>query len=199
MWVNKKTNFILTLGLGLVLNPIHLSHAANAVEPNAPKGKETPCLCNKSNLPVDQPNQSDIALLVWSNEAIVSTFSYNFVNYKNELKKASSFYSNDAWVAFMNNPDFYKLNEVQKDKLVVSAVATGAPIILQKGLINGVYTWGVQIPVLITYQSASTIKKDNKVVDLTVIRVPNAISSQGVAISEFKMVEAKKALSTQDK
>ena len=36
--------------------------------------------------PLDEPNQSDAAILQWATTAGIASFSYNFVNYRTELQ-----------------------------------------------------------------------------------------------------------------
>jgi len=77
------------------------------------------------------------------------------------------------------------LDAVKAKKLIVSAVATRAPIILQKGLLNGAYSWRVQMPILVTYQSASEFSQQNNVVTMLITRVPSLNSPRGIGISQF--------------
>lgn len=71
----------------------------------------------------------------------------------------------------------------------MSAVATGAPVILDRGLISGVYKWKVQIPLLITYESASTNISQPVVATMLVTRVSTLDTPKGIAIDAFYMSE----------
>ena len=77
------------------------------------------------------------------------------------------------------------LDAVKAKKLIVSAVATRAPIILQKGILNGKYAWRVQMPILVTYQSASEFSQQNNVVTMLITRVSTLNSPRGIGISQF--------------
>ena len=50
--------------------------------------------------PLDQPNQSDSAVLQWANQAAIAAFSYNFVNYRTELQASSGFLLLKAGISF---------------------------------------------------------------------------------------------------
>ncbi|WP_419420335.1 type IVB secretion system apparatus protein IcmL/DotI [Legionella sp. D16C41] len=136
--------------------------------------------------PLNEPNQSDSAVLQWANQAAIAAFTYNFVNYRDELQAASGFFTADGWQQFLvalqqsNN-----LDAVKAKKLIVSAVATRAPIILQKGLLNGRYSWRVQMPLLVTYQSASEFSQQNNVVTMLITRVSTLNSPRGIGIAQF--------------
>lgn len=135
---------------------------------------------------LDQPNQSDPAVLQWANQAAIAAFSYNFVNYRTELQASSGFFTAEGWDQFLRALDeSNNLVAVKAKKLIVSAVATRAPVILQKGVLNGRYAWRVQMPLLVTYQSASEFSQQNNVVTMLISRVPTLNSPRGIGISQF--------------
>ncbi|MDP1602316.1 MAG: type IVB secretion system apparatus protein IcmL/DotI [Legionella sp.] len=136
--------------------------------------------------PLNEPNQSDSAVLQWANQAAIAAFSYNFVNYRDELQASSGFFTAEGWQQFLTAlQQSNNLDAVKAKKLIVSAVATRAPIILQKGMLNGRYSWRVQMPLLVTYQSASEFSQQNNVVTMLINRVSTLNSPRGIGISQF--------------
>ena len=69
--------------------------------------------------------------------------------------------------------------------MIVSAVATKAPVILQKGILNGRFAWRVQMPLLVTFQSAVEFSQQQLVVTLLISRVSTLNSPRGIGISQF--------------
>lgn len=137
-------------------------------------------------VPLNAPNQSDSAVLQWANQAAIATFSYNFVNYRTELVAASGFFTADGWDQFISAlGSSNNLDAIKAKKLVVSAVATSAPVILQKGELNGRYAWRIQMPMLVTYQSASEFSQQNLNVTMLVTRVDTLNSPRGIGIAQF--------------
>ena len=135
---------------------------------------------------LNEPNQSDSAILQWANQAAIASFSYNFVNYQGELLAASTYFTPDGWQQFITAlQQSGNLDTVKAKKLIVSAVATRAPIILQKGILNGQYSWRIQMPILVTYQSASEFTQQNNVVTMLVTRISTLESPRGIGISQF--------------
>jgi len=135
---------------------------------------------------LNEPNQSDSAVLQWANQAAIAAFSYNFVNYRTELQASSGFFTAEGWDQFLKAlEDSNNLIAVKAKKLIVSAVATKAPVILQKGILNGRYAWRVQMPLLVTYQSASEFSQQNNVVTVLISRVSTLNSPRGIGISQF--------------
>ncbi len=136
--------------------------------------------------PLDQPNQSDSAVLQWANQAAIAAFTYNFVNYRDELQASSGFFTAEGWDQFLGAlQSSNNLDAVKAKKLIVSSVATRAPIILQKGILNGNYSWRIQMPILVTYQSASEFTQQNNVVTMLVTRVSTLNSPRGIGIAQF--------------
>ena len=136
--------------------------------------------------PINDPNQSDSAVLQWANQAAIAAFTYNFVNYRSELQASSGFFTPAGWDQFLTAlQQSNNLDAVKVKKLIVSAVATRAPIILQKGVLNGQYSWRIQMPLLVSYQSASEFTQQNNVVTMLVTRIPTLNSPRGIGIAQF--------------
>ncbi|KTD45438.1 protein IcmL (DotI) [Legionella quinlivanii] len=136
--------------------------------------------------PLNEPNQSDSSVLQWANQAAIAAFTYNFVNYRDELQASSGFFTAEGWQQFLTAlQQSNNLDAVKAKKLIVSAVATRAPIILQKGLLNGRYSWRIQMPILVTYQSASEFSQQNNIVTMLITRVSTLNSPRGIGISQF--------------
>jgi intracellular multiplication protein IcmL len=146
--------------------------------------------------PLSEPNQSDSAVLQWANQAAIAAFTYNFVNYRDELQASSGFFTAEGWDQFLNAlQQSNNLDAVKAKKLIVSAVATRAPIILQKGVLNGSYSWRVQMPILVTYQSASEFTQQNNVVTMLITRVSTLNSPRGIGIAQFVVGPASSGVS----
>ncbi len=135
---------------------------------------------------LEQPNTSDHVIIQWATLATIASYSYDFVNYDKQLEKASQFFTPDAWNAFIYAlDDGNTLDSVISKKLVVNAVATKPAVILEKGFLNGAYSWKIQIPILVTYQSARQLTPVNLVVTLLVNRISTRFSVKGVGIRSF--------------
>lgn len=141
-------------------------------------------------IPLNQPNLSDKALLQWTSQAVVSVYSYNFVNFREIFQNNEKYFTNDGWQEFLNALKASRNLETVKDKkLIVSAVLSGAPIISSKNVFNGRYTWQIQMPVLVTYQSMSEQFNSSYLITLTIQRVSTLDNIYGVGISSFVVQE----------
>jgi intracellular multiplication protein IcmL len=140
--------------------------------------------------PLSMPVISTADLLQWATVAATSANTYNFVNYRQELQSASSFFTPTGWKEFQDALKASRnLETVLSRKLTVSAVATGAPVLLDEGVIGGAYKWKIQLPILVTYESASTKISQPSLVTMIVTRVPTLDTPKGIAIDAFYMSE----------
>ena len=80
--------------------------------------------------PIYEPNTSDISIIKWASLATVAAYSFDFVNYDNQLTLASQYFTPNAWNAFYGALDSSNnLNEVISKKLIVNAVVLHARIV----------------------------------------------------------------------
>jgi intracellular multiplication protein IcmL len=169
---------IVILGGGLVYivtHPPQPQYFATTID-----GRVTPLV------PLDQPNMSTSALLQWANTAAIAAYTYDFVTYRQALQAASEYFTPDGWSAFMDAlTSSNNLDAVTSKKLIVSAVATGAPVVLAQGLLEGRYSWKVQMPMLVTYQSASQFSQQSVLVTMLITRISTLTSARGVGIAQF--------------
>jgi intracellular multiplication protein IcmL len=137
-------------------------------------------------IPFDRPNLTNPTLLEWANTAATAAYSYNFVNYRQALQQAADYFTPEGRQMFFNAvKSSNNLQAVVAKKLIVSAVATGVPVVLEQGVMLGRYTWKVQIPMLITYQSASQFSQQSVTVTMVVVRVSPLVSPRGIGIAQF--------------
>lgn len=136
--------------------------------------------------PLTAPMVADSALLQWANQAAVSAYTYNFATWRKELQGASENFTPEGWSDFETALQSSRnLETVINKKLVVTAVATGAPVILDRGILNGHYSWKVQMPLLVTYESASTTIQQPVLITMLVTRVSTLTVPKGIAIAQF--------------
>ena len=136
--------------------------------------------------PIYEPNTSDLSIIKWASLATVAAYSFDFVNYDNQLTLASQYFTPSAWNAFYNALySSNNINEVISKKLIVNAVVMQPPVILAKGTLNGVFSWRIQIPLLVTYQSAQGFVTNSLIVNLLVTRISTLDSIKGIGIAQF--------------
>lgn len=148
-------------------------------------------------IPLSQPGITDNALLQWITEAAVASYSFNYVNYRKALQDSRIYFTKTGYEYFLKAlSDSNNMNAVQSKKMIVSAIPTGAPVILKKGVYNdgarAIYTWEVQLPMEIDFRSATDLIKQQVSLNMRVVRVPTLESPQGVGIATYVLSEGKR-------
>ncbi len=99
-------------------------------------------------------------MLQWTQTAVVSAFTFDFANYRGQLQSASQYFTADGWQEFMDAlQSSGNMNTVITNRMTVSAVATGAPVVLREGILDHHYAWRITMPMLITIKERRSRNK----------------------------------------
>lgn len=136
---------------------------------------------------LSEPVLTSNFIVEWS--ALVARRIYNlsFDQYQQQLNEEASKFTADGWAKMMNAMKGL-ISQLQGSRLVISSVVSGSPVIIGRMIINGRYTWRVQMKMLVTYTSASTQSQREMVVTMNVQRVSTLNASQGIQIVDFNSV-----------
>ena len=141
--------------------------------------------------PLSEAMLSPGELLQWSHRAAIAAYTYNFVNYRDAMQQLQNQFTPDGWKYYEEALRVSRnLELVIAKKLVVSAVATGTPVILDQAVVDGRYSWKVQIPLLVSYQSPNEQTQKPVVVMMIISRVPTVDMPKGIAIVSFVASES---------
>lgn len=136
--------------------------------------------------PQDLPNLVADTILHFASKAAVAAYTFDFVNYKAEIGLARAYFTSAGWNDYLNSVADV-VRGIAQNKLFVTGVVNGTPIISNQGEIDGVYSWRVQIPFLVTYQSAQSAAQRKFTVLITVVRVPTVEDPLGIGIDQLVM------------
>ena len=119
----------------------------------------------------NQPNLLSSTLIRWASKAAVAAYTFDFVNYNKQIALARPYFTDAGWEDYQNS--IYSLIEtIAQNQLFVNGVVSGAPVISNQGELPGRgYVWRIQMPFLVTYQSA----------------VPTSVNPAGIGIDQFVM------------
>lgn len=139
--------------------------------------------------PLSSPGLSSAEILDWTTRAAIKTYSYDHVNYRSALQDVSEMFTGTGWTKFQEALQKSRmLRTVIAQKLVMTAVPTGAPVILEEGVRNSRYLWKIQIPMLLKLQGEKNLTQPVKVTVL-VQRVSLINNPKGVAIVNYVVSE----------
>jgi intracellular multiplication protein IcmL len=136
--------------------------------------------------PLTAPVLAQEAVSQYAVRGVLKAYSFNFAHYKQDLEQASRYFSSQGWQKFKSSlKEAGMLDLVINKRLVANAVTTGAPTLLKKGVINGRYTWQFQIPILVTYESASETLRQALTVTVMIQRVSIINHPKQIAVTQF--------------
>lgn len=137
-------------------------------------------------VPLSNPMLSSESLLSWASQVAMGSYTYNFANYRQKIQMQEVNFTSDAWQQFLlqlNNSG--NIQAIDQRKINVSAVIAGAPVIVYEGMLSGRYAWKVQVPLLVTFVSASDRFQRNYMVTMVIVRVSTVQNQSGVAVAQF--------------
>ena len=138
-------------------------------------------------VPLSTPFLTDGQVTNFAVEAVTHAMTIDFANWRNDLLSASKYFEQpEGWNNFLDAMEISgMLNYIRDHRLVSTVVASGA-VITSSGLAEGKnYTWKVQIPLVITYESASEISRDSLLAELVVSRLPTWEAPDAVGVSRI--------------
>lgn len=137
----------------------------------------------KAMVPLDMPLITEEYIRQWASVAVRKSFSFNFSEFDKDLEQVVSLYTPSGMRSFkaaLSNSGL--ANTVENKHLIINAVVNGAVVILNQGVISGRYHWMLQVPVLLTFESASEKMNKQLYVELAVSRVATLNALQGIQI-----------------
>lgn len=155
------------------------------------------CNCNLASQPLFQANVTNHQLLSFASEATLSAFTYNYNDYRRHFQNTSSqFFTPQGWRQFVTKlRESGNLETVVNNKLLVKAQPTDAAIILSQGMDDGIYSWQIQLPIMLIYQGNGTQPtKQDLVVNIHVRRTGDIEGLNGIAIDSMVATPRKEKL-----
>lgn len=137
-------------------------------------------------VPLERPNVSTQALLSWVTLAATATFTFDFVNYKDQLEALKDYFTTDGYDNFVNSLQATgTLSTIEEKKLILSAVSIGPAIVLMEEEQRDKHTWRIQVPLLIRYQSANVNETRKQVIEVLVTQVSTQDAPKGIGIAQY--------------
>lgn len=141
--------------------------------------------------PLSEPVITNKFIVSWAALTARRIFNISFVNYQDKLNEVRGRFTPGGWQEMQNALQSSGLiQNMTSNKLIVSSVVSGSPVILSRMIVNGRFTWRIQMQLLVKYTSASEESHERLVVTMTIERIPTLDSAQGIQINDFTAVEA---------
>lgn len=135
---------------------------------------------------LDRPIQSENFVLNWTTGVVTKAYSMNFANYSQQLKDIQSSFNEAGWNGYQEalaSSEF--IQKMLSNQYATSAVPKSAPVIVNQGLLDGVWAWRVEVPIIVSYKSASNSLTQEITVKAVVVRRPETENPSGLAIAQI--------------
>lgn len=140
---------------------------------------------------LSEPVVTNDFVLQWSELAARLVYNLGFATYQQQLAKIEPYFTSDGWTKMMTAlKTSGLLDNLVDNRLVISSVVTGPPVILARMVIDGRFTWRIQMRLLVTYTSASETRQNTFLITMNVQRVPTLNTPQGIQIINFEVGSA---------
>lgn len=142
-------------------------------------------------LSLDQPSFEDSWVSQFAVDALVRTFNFSFADYKMRLNDAySKYYTRMGRTSIQQRLDSKLiLKSVIQNELFFSMAITEAPIIQNRGVIDGQFIWEVHAKGVLTYRNSKGSPSSQKIkIVCWVVRVDNSEFPSGMAIESLQWV-----------
>ena len=129
---------------------------------------------------------SEASISVWSNEAIITAYTYDYKNIINRQKATAKYFTTQAWINYSQAlSKSGLLQTVKTNRYNVSAVATMPPKIIRSNIIKGKQNWQIEMPILAVYKNPQFQQKQYLNIKLTIESSNPGSGTRGLAITSF--------------
>lgn len=140
---------------------------------------------------LSEPYVTDAYLASWVSEKVSRAYSMDPQNYRRQVSDLEPFFTPDGHQQYVNSLQTSGTIDVMtKNLLVLSGVPTGAPVVVSRGVADGVHFWKLQVPMLVEYRSSTKSAQKKRMVEVTVVRRQTIESAEGIGISQFVASDA---------
>lgn len=146
-----------------------------------------------NNVKLTDPLQlKKVDITYWASQTTASLFNVNYINVVEQIERKSNFFDEVGWVRFKKLlVDKNLLSPIVNDRQVMHGTPSGVPVLNSSGLVNGVYSWSVIVPLQISYNGRGRYpSKSDMTLAIDVVRSQiNQESPQGIVIHDIQLVK----------
>ena len=138
--------------------------------------------------PLHKPKEfsNESTIIEWATKSAIAAYSFNYVNYMQELQAASIFFTPRGWDNFLDAlVSSNNLEAIKVRKFIVNSEAYGVPKIIRQGVIKGRYTWELELQLLVTFRNEVQFNQQKLKIIMKVQRISSLNSPRGIGIDQF--------------
>ncbi len=129
---------------------------------------------------------SDSALKNWTVAAVTEAFTLGHHDWRKRLSEARRHFTDDGYESFIDGlEESLLLVRLRENRQVSSAVATGAPVIVDTRKFRGRLAWEIEFPMLVTFEAGRKRLDQALTTRVLVTRLPLSERVTGVGIAQL--------------
>lgn len=127
-------------------------------------------------------------LMQWASIVTRATYNLDALNYQQELDNVKPYFTAGGFDKFEGAlKSSGLLQKIIDKRLRMSAIVSGDPVIIREFTMYGRYNWVVQLPLLVSLESASQHVRLHLMATMRIQRVPVLSSKEGIQISDYSV------------
>jgi len=138
--------------------------------------------------PKTEPTVTQEKLLNWATKTVTETFALDFKHWKTEIMEVRPAYfpnAYDSLIETMRNPDGV-IDFITSERAISSAAVPQAPVVTNEGLSDGRYSWVVEFPLVVTFETGDGVAGTKRLnIRLFISRVAGDKYPAGIRIQQF--------------
>lgn len=136
---------------------------------------------------LSDPVLTEQLITQWASIASKKVYQLNFEDYSSQLDAMKIYFTKAGWSSYNDAMQSSGLlSDIKSRKLEVDAIVTDDPVVKDTGLNHGVRYWDVEMPVLVSFSSASVTGVSKKlIIRMRVVRSKDIAAPSGLQIEHF--------------
>lgn len=132
------------------------------------------------------PNMGRATLSDWVANACAQIMTFGFNDIDERFALSQKNFTPEGWKSFRKAVMMTTLiPDILSSQQIVATVPESPPVLKSEGMIDGVYSWSFDVPLLMTFRAGSDKKSKSKTVHVVVQKVPTSENPNAVGISEW--------------
>lgn len=136
----------------------------------------------------EEPNLLSSTIIKWASKAAIDVYTYKFYENDSEIEnKVRPYFTDNGLRAFIASIQSV-IQTLRQNQLNTNSTVNGQVVISNQGnFADYDQAWRLQIPFLVTYESANRASTRTYRVTLVIVKVPTTQNPVGIGIDQFAM------------
>lgn len=135
---------------------------------------------------LDDPNINDQTLLDWAEQAAVEILTFGFHDIDERFAISRKNFTDAGWQSFgVAMGKSALLKNIMENRQILTAIPREPAKLVSSGLLNGKFTWVIQIQLIVTTRAGGQISNSRMPLLIRVVRLPTEQNPRGIGIETW--------------